>query len=177
MEIITANKEYNASKMHVELLTLGVYVFHDLEMKNLLDLDNIVWHKETPEFAVARNNSAAYKFRDNQYFRFKEVYPDIILQEPVIYCGIDRGVKEWHDDASEHLSLQVLCYQEDFNYNDGGAIEIKCYDGIVRQYYPKNGDVLVINHMGTDTFHRVNEILSDKKRVTIILKLKRVKNT
>ena len=171
MEIITANKEFDEEQMHLDLMLLGVYIFHDPTMESIVDPETIEWEVALPHHGIAKNHPAAQFFAESQIPKFANYYSQLTPMEPVLYYGVDDGVGIWHTDAREKLGIQVMCYQEDFTVDDGGSIRVKCYDGVERWYYPKNGDVLVLNHH-TDTTHMVEKIMCDKKRIAMNLKFK-----
>lgn len=169
MEIITANNVFDEDQMHLDLMVLGVYVYHDPQMKGLLANEILDWEYDEPGFAVAKSHLAAQVFASAQAPRFANYYGHLEPRNPVIYCGADSGTRVWHTDLKEKISIQAICYQEDFEPSDGGSIRVKCHDGIIRCYYPKNGDVLVLN-LKAGTEHIVDPITSDKKRIAINLK-------
>ncbi len=172
MEIVLANKEFDIDAMHLDLMTIGVYVFHDPEMVGLIDPLTIEWVEEQPHQGIGAAHPGAFKFKDAQMKRIGSHFPQFMPCDPILYYGVDDGVGVWHTDAREHLGLQIICYQEDFTPEEGGSIAVRCYDGIERVYYPKNGDVLVLNHQ-VDTEHMVERVNSIKRRVAINLKLRR----
>jgi uncharacterized lipoprotein YehR (DUF1307 family) len=163
MELIKGNTEFNLEKMHEGLMVYGYYCYHDDKLMNIVNKTNVQWDDK---FGIRTCESATIVFKETQLHKFRELYPNLKLIRSTILYGIDKGADRWHTDAMEKLTIQALCYQEDFQVWDGGSLQIQCYDGIERQYYPKNGDVVIMNHT-TDTVHRVDTILTDKKRVVL----------
>jgi hypothetical protein len=166
MELITAESEFNLEKMHESLMVYGCYCYHDDVLMNIVDKTGVQWEDELNGYGISKCASATKVFEDTQLHKFSELYPNLKLIRSVIYYGIDKGVGVWHTDAREHLSIQAMCYQEDFELGEGGSLQIQCYDGIERHYYPKNGDVVIMNHE-TDTVHKIDTILVDKKRLVL----------
>jgi len=172
MEIITANKEFNSEEFHISLMTTGVYVFHDPLTKNLVGGDPIIWEENLPNYGYTGNNPAIERFKQLQTSKLLEYFPNLFAYDPELYYGIDCGAELWHNDSKENLVIQAIGYQEDLYPEDGGSLMIKCYDGVERWYYPKNGDVLVLNHVPLIS-HKVEQILTDKKRLALNVKFKR----
>lgn len=166
MELIKANTEFNLEQMHEDLMVYGYYCYHDDVLMNIVDKSNVQWEDESNGYGISKCEEATKVFEQTQLHKFSELYPNLKLIRSVIYYGIDKGVGVWHTDAREHLSIQAMCYQEDFDIDEGGSLQIQCYDGVERHYYPKNGDVVIMNHT-TDTVHKIDTILTDKKRVVL----------
>lgn len=166
MELIKANAEFNLEQMHEDLMVYGYYCYHDDALINIVDKSDVKWEEELNGYGISKCDSATKRFEETQLHKFSELYPNLKLIRSVIYYGIDKGVGVWHTDAREHLSIQAMCYQEDFDIDEGGSLQIQCYDGVERHYYPKNGDVVIMNHT-TDTVHKIDTILTNKKRVVL----------
>jgi hypothetical protein len=81
-----------------------------------------------------------------------------------VWSGIDHYSDQWHDDAREKMDIQFLCYQTTMTEQEGGALEMQCFDGITRQYFPRVGDVAVINHRNL-LVHRVGPIRTNRARI------------
>lgn len=172
-EIILASDTFDPQAMYTDLMIYGVYVYHEPLMKGLVDFSLTNWDFiQNPDYGISSCHNAAYIFRNIQMDQVFPLFPELEPMEPFVYYGIDEGAEKWHNDARERLGIQFLCYQEDFEPNDGGSLRIKCYDGVERWYYPKNGDVVITNHH-TDIAHMVEAIYSNKKRIAINFKLKR----
>ena len=168
MELIKGNNKFNLEKMHEGLMVYGYYCYHDNILMNIVNKTNGQWDNK---FGIRTCESATKVFLETQLHKFSELYPNLKLIRSTILCGIDKGADCWHTDAREKLTIQALCYQEDFEVREGGSLQIQCYDGIERHYYPKNGDVVIMNHT-TDTVHRVDTILTNKKRVVLSILFK-----
>jgi hypothetical protein len=168
MQIIEANKEFNSEDMHLGLMLYGYYCYHDENLKNIVP-ENIEWNDEPSIFGTygtAICDSASKILKETQFEKYKEYYPDLKLVSSSAYYNVDDGAGFWHTDARENMTIHAVCYQTDFRITDGGSLQIKCYDGIERHYYPKNGDVVIMNH-STELEHKVDKILTDKKRVAV----------
>lgn len=166
MELIKADPNFDLQKMHEDLMVYGYYCYHDDALVNIVPKDDVIWEDEENGYGISKCEVATKRFEETQLDKFKDLYPNLKLIRSVIYYGIDKGVGVWHTDAREKLSIQAMCYQEDFELGEGGSLQIKCYDGVERHYYPKNGDVVIMNHE-TDTVHKIDTILVDKKRVVL----------
>jgi len=166
MELIIADLNFDLQKMHEYLLIYGYYCYHDDDLRNIVSKESIVWEDEINGYASAECSSSTKYFVDTQVKKFKELYPNLKLITSGIYYGIEEGVGVWHTDSREKMTIQALCYQEDFQIDEGGSLQIKCYDGIERHYYPKNGDVMIINH-AIDITHKIDIILVNKKRIVL----------
>jgi len=173
MEIITASKEFNGEDFHTSLMTVGMYVYHDPGNKDLVNKDNIVWEEELPHHGFTGSDPAIKEFVSRQAEKVLNYFPFLSVYKPALYYGIDNGAGDWHDDAKENLVIQAIGYQEDIYPEDGGSLRIKCYDGIERWYYPKNGDVIFLSHKPHLT-HMVEKIISNKKRIAFNIKFKRL---
>jgi hypothetical protein len=168
MLIIEANKEFNSADMHLELMIYGVYCYHDTILENIIP-ENIEWKhtvNRVGPYAVTDCPSASKILKDTQLHKYREYFPDLEFINSSTYYNVDNGVNIWHTDKRENIKIQAICYQTNFYTEDGGSLQIKCYDGIERHYYPKNGDVILMNH-ATDLVHRIDTILTDKKRIAI----------
>jgi hypothetical protein len=167
MQIIEANNIFNAEEMHFGLMVYGFYCYHDKILESIVP-KNIKWKHEPNEigpYGVA-NCFPATEILKTQLEKYKIIYPNLKFIYSNAYYNIDTGVNVWHTDKRENITLQVMCYQSDFDIEDGGSLQIKCYDGIERHYYPKNGDVVIMNHV-KETEHKIDKILTDKKRIVI----------
>ena len=172
MQIIESNKNFNADDMHLSLMLYGYYCYHDSVLKDIVP-NNIQWKHKPSEFGpygVTICESASKILKETQLHKYKEYYPDLKVASSTAYYNVDNGVGVWHTDKREKLTIQAMCYQTDFDVTDGGSLQIKCYDGIERHYYPKNGDVVLMNHV-TETTHKIDKILTDKKRVVVIMEM------
>ena len=172
MEIVKSSK-FNSDDMHFNLMMYGFYCYHDSRLKDILPA-NIKWEtciNEFGDYGAIDCKVAESILVNTQLPLYKEYYPDIKVIKTVAYYGIDTGVGIWHNDKREGLTIQTLCYQSDFEPEDGGSLRIKCYDGIERWYYPKNGDIILMNHM-TETVHMIDKILTDKKRYVISMEMR-----
>ena len=173
MQLIKAEEQFNADEMHTSLLLYGFYCYHDPVLKNIVPED-IEWEYSDSVFGLygtAFCPAASNILIDTQLPKYKTYYPDIEVVRSIAYLNIDNGVGVWHNDNREDLVIQAMCYQSDFSESDGGSLQIKCYDGIERHYYPKNGDVVVMNH-ATETTHKIDKILTDKKRIVVNMVMK-----
>ena len=166
MELITADFNFDLQKMHECLLVYGYYCYHDDSLINIVSKKDIIWEDEVDGYASSECDASTKLFIETQLNQFKNLYPNLKLVNSGIYYGIEEGVGVWHTDARENITIQTLCYQEDFQIGEGGSLQIQCYDGIERHYYPRNGDVMIMNHT-TDITHKIDKILVNKKRIVL----------
>ena len=166
MELIIADCNFDLQKMHEYLLIYGYYCYHDDSLINIVSKKDIIWEDEIDGYASCECDVYTKFFIETQLNKFKNLYPNLKLTNSCIYYGIEKGAEVWHTDARENIKIQALCYQEDFQIIEGGSLQIQCYDKIERHYYPKNGDVMIINHT-TDIKHKVENIVANKKRIVL----------
>lgn len=170
MQIIKASEQFDANEMHLSLLLYGFYCYHDSILESIVPED-ISWNESPSVFGgygTAFCESASKVLAETQLPKYSQYFPDLKVARSIAYYGIDNGVGIWHTDHREGLRIQAMCYQTDFDISDGGSLQIKCYDDVERHYYPKNGDVVLMNHT-IETTHKIDTILTDKKRVVINL--------
>lgn len=162
---------FDINKMLENLLVYGFYCFHDKRLENLLD-DSTIWELQDREnFYHGINKEAVEKCKEIQIELFKDLHRNIKAidnDKTGISSGIDNYTDVWHNDSREQMSIQTLCYQDDLYEGDGGYLELRCYDNIERKYYPKNGDVMIMNHHN-GIYHRVELLKTNKRRAVINL--------
>lgn len=165
---ITANKEFCLQEMHTSLYTRGFYCYHDTILESVIP-DTIEWVKEKEGFYVAKMSNDSSMILETIADRLKETlknYFNLSLDTMSISQGIDVVTDTWHTDSIEMMGLQCLLYQDNLTESDGGSLGVKCFDSVERHYYPKNGDIMILNHqVGVE--HKVFPILSNKKRIVI----------
>lgn len=169
IEIIKSDRKFSKENMLSSMMIYGFYCYHEESLKDLVP-KNIEWKESFISYdsfyGVSVCEKSSKKFFEKEFPKYQEIFPNLIFLESTIYCGLDRNVGDWHTD--EDLKMQVLCYQSDLNELDGGELQLKCYDGTERHYYPKNGDIIIMNHM-QNLPHKVGKLLSDNKRTVINL--------
>jgi len=168
MKIIEANKEFNSDDMHLSLMLYGYYCYHDERLKDIVP-SNIKWNQTTNTVGLYGTSlclSASKILKDTQLPRYEVYYPNLKIMRSICYYGIDDNGNNWHTDKKENITIQALCYQSDLDIGDGGSLQIKSFDGEEKHYYPKNGNVVLMNH-SSELIHRVDEINTDKKRIVI----------
>jgi len=91
----------------------------------------------------------------------------------------------WHNDHLDSTFLSVLIYlsKDTFSEEDGGFLELgKIYDTdlivdarppahevqYLRKVIPNHGTVVLINNTKIDSVHKVEKLISDKERYTIL---------
>ena len=159
--IIQAVDEFNLEDLQVDLLTIGCYVFHDPVLENICQ--NVIWQAESPRFSRGTDIKAIEILQSRIAYHTQDFFP-LELINSFVASGIDYYTDQWHDDAREKMDLQFLCYQTTLTMEDGGSLEMQCFDGITRQYFPRIGDVAVINHRNL-LVHRVNPINNGCARI------------
>jgi hypothetical protein len=166
IEELIPDKIFCQNKMCEDFYIKGVYCFHDDRLKSLVLESNWVkqYDDDTNFFGLIDLNASSISEKiifDN----LSKVF-DLKVRRTTIFCGIDKISDTWHTDMEEKMFCQTLCYQEDLYQDDGGAIRLKCLDGLERYFYPKNGSVIIINH-NNNVEHKVDNILSKVKRIVI----------
>lgn len=155
---IVAEVNFSVDNMLTSLMLNGYYCYHDAKLKSLLP-STINWTKDRANFYIAKDSEVINFVQTQQQHTFPIFY-DL---EPLASCisyGIDDYAGNWHD----HQSMQVLCYQEDSDIEDGGALGITAYDGTEKHYMPKNGDLMIL---AVGVMHKVFPLTTDKKRIVI----------
>jgi hypothetical protein len=170
---ITAEPSFDANSMHLSMMLYGFYCYHDTVLENIVPKDIVFDTSFTQfgEYGITTCEDATNILIKTQQPKYEECFGKLILDRSVVYFGIDNGVGIWHTDHRENIKIQAMCYQSDLNENDGGSLRMKCYDGVERWYYPKNGDVVLTNH-SPDVVHKIDKLLTDKKRIVINMVLK-----
>lgn len=158
---VTAVETFDLNDMLAELLSVGCYVFHDAELENICE--NVSWTQEEANFYVGDKPEATDKLQEIVSLRTQGFY-ELDLVNSLIWKGISHYSDQWHTDDNENLDIQFLCYQTTLAEAEGGALEMQCFDGITRSYYPVMGDVAVINHRD-HLLHRVGPLYSSKPRI------------
>jgi hypothetical protein len=159
--IIQAADQFNLEDLHVSLLTTGCYVFHDAMLENICQ--DVVWQAESPRFSRGCDTRACDILQSRVAYHTQDFFP-LELIDSFVASGIDYYTDQWHNDAGEKMDLQFLCYQTTLSTEEGGSLEMQCFDGITRQYFPRVGDVVVINHKDL-LVHRVNPIRNGCARI------------
>lgn len=162
---IIPDLKFDANKMSEDFFIKGIYCFNDSNLKSLVTKNNWIKQYEDTDFFGLLDNNATEKAEKIIFDNISEVFK-VTVRRTTIFSGIDKISDIWHTDAEEKMFCQSLCYQEDLYPADGGAIRMKCLDGIERYFYPKNGSVIIINHFNT-VEHMVDKILSNIKRIVI----------
>lgn len=159
--IIQAADQFNLEDMQISLLTIGCYVFHDPVLENICE--DVVWQQESQGFNRGHDTRATDLLQSRIAHHTQGFFP-LQLINSYVWSGIDDYSDKWHDDAREKMDIQFLCYQTTLTVEEGGALEMQCFDGITRQYFPRIGDVAVINHRNL-LVHRVGKINTDRARI------------
>jgi len=159
--IIGAADQFNLEDLQISLLTTGCYVFHDAMLENICQ--DVKWQQESPGFYRGCDTRACDILQSRVAYHTKDFF-SLQLINSYVWSGIDHYSDQWHDDAREKMDIQFLCYQTTMTEQEGGALEMQCFDGITRQYFPRVGDVAVINHRNL-LVHRVGPIRTDRARI------------
>lgn len=146
--------------MKTNLLTKGYYKIHDEEVFKFIDINDIQWSLQgsIPLQMVVRTPEVESKLYQTQillgekYLKtYKSDYVDLVK-------GMDDNVYDWHNDFEPNIvNLGILLYYTDTDEETGGAIQFrKPGSKEVETIYPKQYDVLIVNH--TEQFeHRVTK--------------------
>lgn len=170
IEIVQSDEIFNEENMHLSLLLYGFYCYHDEQLKDIVP-KNIEWSFSPSifgKYAQGICEEASKILEETQFHKYKIFSPDLKIIRSNVYLNIENGVGVWHNDDRENLTMQALCYQTDFDEKDGGSLQVRCHDGIERHYYPKNGDIVLLNHKKT-LWHKIDAIKTDKERIVINL--------
>lgn len=159
--IIQAVDQFDLNEMQTDLLTIGCYVFHDTDLENICP--NVTWTERHPGYCIGDSPGTLDLLRDRISHYTKDFYK-LEWMFGAIGSGVDFYADQWHDDAREKIDIQFLCYQTTLLPEEGGALEMQCFDGITRQYFPRIGDVAVMNHRNL-LVHRVGPLYTKRRRI------------
>lgn len=165
IEEITPDMEFNLQKFSEDFFIKGVYCFFDKNLKSLVSKNEWVKEYDDVNFWVLRDESASDIAQTIIYQNISQLF-NVTVRNTKIFCGIDKISDTWHTDDREKMFCQSLCYQEDLNSTDGGSIRFKCLDQVERYFTPINGSVIIMNH-SNGIEHKVDKIISNKKRIVI----------
>lgn len=165
IEEILPDSKFNIQKMSEDFFVYGYYCFFDSNLMSLVKKNNWSRDPDSINFFVLEDSNACDIAKTIIHNYICNLFK-LSVRYTVVFSGIDKTSDEWHTDNLENMFCQSLCYQEDLYEYDGGAIRLKCLDGVERFLYPKNGCVLIINHLAS-VEHKVDKIISNKKRIVI----------
>lgn len=166
IEEIISDKFFDSEKFSQDFFIKGVYCFFDDRLESLTKNDNWIKGTDGKNFEHLIDQDACKKF-EQIIIEHVSMFSELEIKQTKIFSGIDDLAKDWHTDSYEKMFLQALCYQVDFNSNDGGKIRVKCLDDVERYFIPKNGSTLIMNHYSKPLEHKVDEITSIQRRTVI----------
>jgi hypothetical protein len=144
--------------MKTNLLTKGYYKTRDEEAFQFLDINEVQWslNGSIPLQMVVRTPEVELKLYQTQLVLATKYLKNCKADYVDLVKGMDDNVYEWHNDFEPNkVNLGILLYYTDIDQDTGGAIQFRKLGSTeVETVYPKQYDILVINH--TEHFeHRV----------------------
>lgn len=158
---IQAADYFDLEEMQTNLLTIGCYIFHDRDLENICQ--DVKWIQVQPNFFCGEGDHVL-DILQHKVQHYTQNFYKLDFISGNIGQGIDTYTDQWHDDAQENMDIQFLCYQSTLSNDDGGALEMQCFDGVTRSYLPCMGDVVVMNHRNL-LVHRVNPLKNQCQRI------------
>jgi hypothetical protein len=146
--------------MKTNLLTKGYHKIRDEEVFKFLDINEVHWSLEgsIPLQMVVRTPDIEMKLYQTQLILATKYLKNCKADYVDLVRGMDDNVYDWHNDFEPNkVNLGILLYYTDTDEETGGAIEFrKLGSKEVETIYPKQYDVLIVNH--TENFeHRVTK--------------------
>jgi hypothetical protein len=151
--------------MKKQILDKGYYYTKDEDAFQFIDIYSIQWSElgdiplqmcvRTPETQAALLQTQAWlaeKYVCPVFGNYKNSYVDLVN-------GMDNNVFEWHNDYEENkVNLGILLYFTDTDEETGSGIGFRLpfITESTGFFYPKAGDVCVINHT-TNFEHRITK--------------------
>jgi hypothetical protein len=146
--------------MKTNLLTKGYHKIRDEEMFKFIDINEVQWSLQgtiSLQMAV-RTPELEMKLYQTQLLLATTYLKTCKADYVDLVKGMDDNVYDWHNDFEPHkVNLGILLYYTDIDEETGGAIEFRKLGSTeVETLYPKQYDILIINH--TENFeHRVTK--------------------
>lgn len=159
---IQAVNQFDVTEMYTDLLTIGCYVFHDPVLENIChDVD---WVEIQPDLFYSSTTHEVDILKERVQHHVQDFFK-LNFVSGGMCRGVDGYVYNWHNDENEKIDIQFLCYQCTLDLEDGGTLEMQCFDGITRSYSPRMGDVMVMNHRNL-LIHRVTPLKKGRTRMS-----------
>jgi hypothetical protein len=146
--------------MKTNLLTKGYHKIRDEEMFKFIDINEVQWSLQgtIPLQMAVRTPELEMKLYQTQLLLATTYLKTCRADYVDLVKGMDDNVYDWHNDFEPHkVNLGILLYYTDIDEETGGAIEFRKLGSTqVETLYPKQYDILIINH--TENFeHRVTK--------------------
>jgi hypothetical protein len=146
--------------MKTNLLTKGYHKIRDEEMFKFIDINEVQWSLQgtIPLQMAVRTPELEMKLYQTQLLLATTYLKTCRADYVDLVKGMDDNVYDWHNDFETHkVNLGILLYYTDIDEETGGAIEFRKLGSTqVETLYPKQYDILIINH--TENFeHRVTK--------------------
>ena len=143
----------------------GFIVFRDDEAFQFIDIYSVTWAEKgtIPLQMVIKNAETQDALTKTQQWLGEKYLRPTFGNYHCDYCdivkGIDNIVYEWHNDYEEgRVNLGILLYFSDTDKDTGTGLAFRDYKTKKEHasFYPKLGDVCIINH--TEKFeHKVSK--------------------
>jgi hypothetical protein len=146
--------------MKTNLLTKGYHKIRDEEMFKFIDINEVQWSLQgtIPLQMAVRTPELEMKLYQTQLLLATTYLKTCKADYVDLVKGMDDNVYDWHNDFEPHkVNLGILLYYTEIDEETGGAIEFRKLGSTeVETLYPKQYDILIINH--TENFeHRVTK--------------------
>ena len=145
---------YTKDEMFEQFITKGFVRLNDPTMFSEIDFEDLRWKNSgmvglpivERDDLVQRGIDTTQRLLGAKYVSiFDENYKLGDLCE--IVNGMDEATLSWHNDLVEGYNLCILLYFDTMDEDIGGAISFRYTNSDhIETFYPKHGDVLIMNH-------------------------------
>lgn len=134
------------TKGHVKFSEPGGLDLIDINNYKLLNVeersrDN--GKKDLPLDLSKKLNAFAYYLKSKY---LDPTWPKSVYNKFIVWDGVDRDNQGWHTDLFEGYDLFFLYYFDDTFEKSGGSINFRWDKDKTAQYYPKAGDLFLVNN-------------------------------
>jgi hypothetical protein len=141
--------------MKNEINNNGFIVFKDDLCFQFIDINTVEWTIQgtIPLRMVKRTEKINYALHMTQSYLGEKYIRPLFGNYYMDYCdlvnGMDDNVYEWHNDYEENkVNIGILLYFSDTDQEIGSGIGFRLASNKqpIGFFYPKSGDVCIINH-------------------------------
>jgi hypothetical protein len=147
-----------------DFYTKGYAHFYEPELASMINVDDVdfVYHQERLRdnfrdgFSkqVVQQMDLATAYLTEKYI--DKISNDYEFMNYVIWEGTDADSSLWHNDGFEGGNVFFLMYFDDQKEESGGEVQFKWPGGGPDTYYPRKGDVMILNQT-SGFFHRASK--------------------
>lgn len=159
--------------------TKGYAKFSEPELASMVDIDKVVFHYHEERLRDNFKDNlptdvVAQMERVKAYITQKYIdvgFTDYEFMNYVIAEGVDADSGIWHNDGFEGGSAFFLFYFDDQFEETDGEIEFRWPQGGHAKYYPKKGDLILLNQT-PGFFHRASKSKITRRLASITYNIK-----